>query len=228
LSDAGHANSLSFSPEGRLYAVSSKTGKVMSYDPSGKGSLVVDGIRGQYILATPAGGLYVTGAGDKPGDSGTVWFVKDGKKTPVDSGLKFATGLACRPDQWLLSVADGRSKWAYSYQINPDGTLTDKERFFWLHVPDWEDDAGAESVCYAKEGQMFVATRWGIQVCADDGPTQVILPMPDRSRVIGVCLGGRDLDTLFAFCGAKIWKRKVKLHALGAFTPWTRVKGSGL
>ena len=38
---------------------------------------------------------------------------------------------------------------------------------------------------------MFVATRSGIQVCADDGPTQVILPLPDRSRVIGVCLGGR-------------------------------------
>ena len=141
--------------------------------------------------------------------------------------MKFATGLAYRPDQWLLSVADGHSKWAYSYQINADGTLTNKERFFWLHVPDWEDDAGAESVCYAKEGPMFVATRWGIQVCADDGPTQVILPMPDRSRVIGVCLGGRDLDTLFAFCGDKIWKRKVKVHAMGAFTPWTRSARDG-
>ena len=217
LSDAGQANSLSFGPEGQLYAVSSKTGKIMSYDPSGKGSLVVDGIRGQYVLAMPGGGLYVTSNGDKPGDSGSVWFVKDGKKTLVDSGLKFATGLAYRPDQWLLSVADGHSKWAYSYQINADGTLTNKERFFWLHVPDWEDDAGAESVCYAKEGQMFVATRWGIQVCADDGPTQVILPMPDRSRVIGVCLGGRDLDTLFAFCGDKIWKRKVKSPRHGRF-----------
>jgi hypothetical protein len=52
---------------------------------------------------------------------------------------------------------------------------------------------------------------------------QVILPMPDRSRVIGVCLGGKDKDTLFAFCGDKIWKRKVKSHAVGAFSPWTKV-----
>ena len=228
LSDGGQANGLSFGRDGQLYAVSSKTARIMRYDPSGEGSLVVDGLHGQYILATPGGGLYVTGAGDKPGDSGRVWFVKDGKKTLVDSGLKCATGLAYRPDQWLLSVADGRSKWAYSYQMNPDGTLSNKERFFWLHVPDWEDDAGAESVCYAKEGQMLVATRWGIQACADDGPTQVILPMPDRSRVIGVCLGGRDFDTLFAFCGDKIWKRKVKIHAMGAFTPWTRVNGTSL
>lgn len=228
LPNAGHASGLSFGPKGELYAVSSDTGKIVSYDPSGKGSLVVDGIRGRYILATPDGGLYVTGSDDKPDCSGMVWFVKDGKKTLVDSGLKSATGLAYRPDQWLLSVADGHSKWAYSYQINPDGTLANKERFFWLHVPDGEDDAGAESVCYATEGKMFLATRFGIQVCADDGPTQVILPMPDRSRVIGVCLGGRDLDTLFAFCGDKIWKRKVKVHALGAFTPWTKVNGTSL
>ena len=224
-SDAGHATSLSVGPKGELYAVSSRTGKVMSYDPSGQGSPIVDGLRGGHVLATPSGGLYVTSNEDKPGE---VWFVKDGKKTQVDSGLKFATGLAYRPDQWLLSVADGRSKWAYSYQINADGTLGNKERFFWLHVPDWEDDAGADSICYAREGPMLVATRWGIQVCADDGPTQVILPMPDRGRVLGVCLGGREMDTLFAFCGDKIWKRRVKIHAAGAFTPWTQVHGSPL
>ncbi|MCX6904461.1 MAG: gluconolactonase, partial [Verrucomicrobia bacterium] len=88
----------------------------------------------------PNGGLYVTTAGEKSGDASEVWFVKDGQKTRVDSGLKSATGLAYRPDQWLLAVADGHSKWVYSYQLNTNGTLTNKERFFWLHVPDWEDD----------------------------------------------------------------------------------------
>jgi gluconolactonase len=226
--DAGQANSVSVGPQGQLYAVSSSTGRLMAYDQTGTGSLVVDGIHGRYVLATSGGGLYITGSGEKPDETGMVWFVKDGKKKVVDSGLKFATGLACRPDQWLLSVADGHSKWAYSYQLNPDGTLTNKERFFWLHVPDGEDDAGTESICYASEGQMLVATRCGIEICADDGPTQVILPMPDRSRVIGVCLGGREMDTLFAFCGDKIWKRKVKIHATGAFSPWIKVNGTKL
>ena len=228
LADAGRANSLSFGPRGELFAVSSQTGKLLSYDTSGNGSPVVDGLRGQHVLATPTSGLYVTSHEDQPEGSGEVWFVKDGKKTRVDSGLKFATGLAYRPDQWLLSVADGRSKWVYSYQINTDGTLGNKERFFWLHVPDWEDDAGAESICYAKEGPMLVATRLGIQVCADDGPTQVILPIPGHGRPVGVCLGGREMGTLFAFCGDKIWKRRVKVHAVGAFTPWTGVNGSRL
>lgn len=250
LSDAGHANSLSIGPQGQLYAVSSLTGKIMSYDALGRGHLVAEGIHGQYILATPTGGLYVTSnesssreggvrssrlasakspdGEDSPNNAGTVWFVKDGKKTRVATGLKFAAGLAYRPDQWLLSVADGHSKWAYSYQINPDGALTNSERFFWFHVPDGEDDAGVEALCYAREGRMLAATRWGIQISADDGPTQVILPLPDRSRVFGVCLGGRDMDTLYAFCGDRIWKRKVKIHAMGAFTPWTPVNGTPL
>ncbi len=159
LPDAGHANSLTVGAQGELYAVSSKTGKIMSYDASGKGSQVVDGLAGQHLLATPNGGLYVTSNGDKPGESGKYTaFVKDGQKTQVDTGLgnsRDGPGVL-RPDQWLLSVADGRSKWAYSYQIKADGTLANKERFFWLHVPDWEDDAGAESVCQSQKRPTIV------------------------------------------------------------------------
>jgi gluconolactonase len=228
LADAGQADSLSVGPKGEVYAGSSRTGKIISYDGLGGSNLVIDGLRPRQILANPDASLYVTSNSEGPEGSGEVWFVKDGKKTKVASGLKLATGLASRPDRWLLSVADGRSKWAYSYQINADGTLSNGERFFWFHVPDWEDDAGAESICYAREGPMMVATRWGIQICADDGPTQVILPMPDRSRPTAICLGGQDLDTLFSFCGDRIWKRKVKVHADGAFRPKTRVNGTKL
>ncbi len=228
VADAGRANGLTVGADGRLYTVSSQTGKIMSYDATGTASVVLDGLRGHSILATPNGGLYVTCNSDAAEESGSVWHVTDRNKTLVDSGLKHATGLAYRPDQWLLSVADGHSRWAYSYQMHPEGALSNKERFFWLHVADWQDDAGAESICYAQEGQMFVGTHAGIQVCADDGPTQVILPLPDRSSVAGVCLGGRDLNTLFALSGGKVWIRKVKVHALGAFTPWLKVTGTKL
>ena len=222
VADAGQANGLTVGADGKIFTVSRRSGKIMSYDSAGKGRQIFEGIQGHSILATPGGGLYVTSNGEGRG-TGSVLFLKDGKKKQVDTGIKHATGLAYRPDQWLLSVADGDSKWAYSYQMNQDGTLTNKEPFFCLHVQDWEDDAGAEAICYAREGQMFVATRAGIQVCADDGPTQVVLPLPDRSRSTAVCLGGTDLDTLFAFGGGKVWKRKIKVHAMGAFTPWTSV-----
>lgn len=58
----------------------------------------------------------------------------------------------------------------------------------------------------------LIATKAGIQISADGGPTQVILTVPDRGRVTG----GKDKDTLYAFCMTKIWKRKIQQQALGA------------
>ena len=227
LPDAAHANALCIDAQDNLYTVSTTTGNVMRYDASGNGTVFASGINGLYALAMPDGGLYVTAA-DKPDEPGKIWYIKDGKSTAFGTDIKLPTGMAMRPDQWLLSVADGRSKWVYSYQIQPDGQLTNKERFFWLDVQDWDDDAGPESVCYSREGRMLVGTRAGIQISADDGPTQIIIPTPDRSRVVGVCLGGSDMNTLYAFCGDKVWKRTVKVHAAGAFTPATKVGGSPL
>ena len=226
--DAAQAHCVTVGADGTLFTISEKSGQLMRYDTAGKGSVVLDGIPGHSILARPDGSLYVTANGDKPNSPGTMWLIKDGKKTQVDSGIKFATGMAYRPDQWLLSVAEGHSKWVYSYQINAEGTLINKERFFHLYVADWDDDAGAECVCYSLEGRQFIATRSGVQISADDGPTQVILPVPDRSRVTGVAIGGKDKDTLYALCGNKVWKRKIRQHAMGAFTPWTKVSGTKL
>lgn len=221
LPDAAQANGLTVGANGELYTVSAQTGQIRRY-ADGKDEVYAEGLPARYALARPQGGLYVTGTDNR------IWWVKDGQKTMVDEGLKHPTGLAYRPDQWLLAVADGQSKWAYSYQIEADGTLANKERFFWLHVADWDDDAGAEAVCYSVEGRILLATRSGIQICADDGPTQIILPLPNRSRVYGICLGGPDGNTLFAFTEGRIWRRTVKLHALGAFTPWTKVNGTPL
>lgn len=228
VTDSGAAHCVTVGADGALYTISEKSGKLTRYDSAGTSSVVIEGIPGHSILARPDGALYVTSNGDKPSEVGSVWLVKDGKKTRVDTGLKFATGMTYRPDQWLLSVAEGHSKWVDSYQVKDDGSLTHKERFFHLHVADWEDDAGAESLCYSLEGRQFIATKSGIQISADDGPTQIILPVPGNSRVTGVCIGGQDKDILYALCGNKIWQRKIRHHAMGAFSPWTKANGTKL
>ena len=226
--DAAQAHCVTVGADGAVFTVSEKTDKVMRFDASGQGTVYVDGILGHSLLARPDGSLYVTSNGDKPHGPGSVWLIRDGVKSQVDAGVKFATGMAYRPDQWLLSVAEGHSKWVYSYQIADDGTLINKERFFHLYVADWDDDAGPESLCYSIEGRQFIATRAGIQVSADDGPTQIILPVPDNSRVTGVAIGGAEMDTLYAFCMNRIWKRKIRQHGMGAFSPWAGVKANAL
>jgi hypothetical protein len=50
------------------------------------------------------------------------------------------------------------------------------------------------------------------------------------SRAAGDRPGQRGVDraTDFAFTGTRVWKRTVKIHASGAFSPWTEVRGTAL
>ena len=219
---AGPCDGLCIGANGELYAVSATSGIITEYDAAGHGTLYAEGVPGHYLLARPEGGLYATSAavGNRPSQ---VWLVEKNKQPRVvDTGLKEATGLALTPDRWLLAVADGKSHLVYSYEIAEDGTLRNREPYFWLHRPDGEDDSGTRAICYDQKGHLYVATRQGIQICASDGATRAILP-PPNGRVTGICLGGANQDTLFAFSGDKIYRRKVKNRALGAFTPWLKM-----
>lgn len=222
--NADRPHCVSIGADGALYTVSEVSGKVMRYDSAGTGTVLLENTPAHSILAHPDGSLFLTTNDPaKARAGGSVLCLRDGKTQVADRGIHFATGMAFRPDRWLLSVAEGHSKWAYSYQVQPDGSLTHRERFFHLHVADSDDEAGTESLCYSLEGRQFLATRSGIQINADDGPTQVILTVPDRSRVTGVAIGGPDRDILYAFCMNRIWSRKIRQHALGAWSPWTPV-----
>ena len=56
LPDADVANGLSFGPGGELFAVSRRTGKVMSYDPSGKARVIALCLQRRFHLETPGQG----------------------------------------------------------------------------------------------------------------------------------------------------------------------------
>ncbi|HZN11536.1 MAG TPA: SMP-30/gluconolactonase/LRE family protein, partial [Blastocatellia bacterium] len=134
----------------------------------------------------------------------------DGAARVVDTGLKFSNGITLSPDQTLLYVADSRSHWVYSYQIQPDGSLLHKQRYFHLHVPDSADDSGADGMRVDRDGRLYVATRVGIQVCDQAGRVNAIIPTPN-GVVSNLSFGGENFDTLFATCGAKVYKRRLKV-----------------
>jgi sugar lactone lactonase YvrE len=134
----------------------------------------------------------------------------------VDTGLKFANGVTLSPDQSLLYVADSRSHWVYSYRVQSDGSLAYKQRYFHLHVPDTADDSGADGMRVDRDGRLYVATRMGIQVCDPAGRVTCILPTPN-GKVANLCFGGAHFDTLFATCGDRVFKRRLKVHGANAF-----------
>jgi sugar lactone lactonase YvrE/enterochelin esterase-like enzyme len=216
VADSKKGNGQAFGPDGRLYAVASGSHEVVAYDADGKGETIAEGIAGNDLVVRHDGGVYVThpGGGNDPS---LVWYISPrGEKRVVDTGLKFSNGVTLSPDQSLLYVDDTRTHWVYSYQVQRDGSLAYKQRYYHLHVPDTADDSGADGMRVDRDGRLYVATRMGIQVCDQAGRVNCIIPTPN-GRVANLCFGGEDFDTLFATCGDRVYKRKVKVKGANAF-----------
>jgi sugar lactone lactonase YvrE len=154
-----------------------------------------------------------------------VWYVSPrGEKKVVDKGLKYSNGITLSPDQSLLYVADYNSHWVYSYQVQPDGSLVNKQKYYHLHTPDTADDSGADGIRVDRDGRLWVATRMGLQVCDQAGRVNCIIPTPN-GRIANLCFGGAEFDTVYATCGDRVFKRKVKVKGANAFdAPFKPVK----
>ena len=227
IEESGKGDGQAFGPDGRLYAVASGEQKIVAYQPDGSMDVIADGFRGNDLVVRHDGVVYVTEPGWDGKSPSKIWMIKPtGEKKVVDTGLKFSNGIALSSDQSLLYVADSRSHWLYSYQIRADGSLANKQRFFRLEMPDTADDAGADGVEVSSDGRVFVATRMGVQVCDPAGRVQCIIPTPN-GKVANLALGGPGLDTLYALCGDKLYKRKILAKAAPSFQPPLPTKQNG-
>ncbi len=219
-SDTRRANGQAFGPDGRLYSVASREQKIVAYDigkPGSPPSVIAEGIRGNDIVVARNGNIYVTEPNMPAADQSNVWLIKpNGEKKVVDAGLRYANGVTLSPDQTLLYVADYRSHWVYSYQIQPDGSLQFKQQYYWLHMADTVDSSQADGMRVDRDGRLYVTTRMGIQVCDQAGRVNAIIPTPN-GRVSNVSFGGENFDTLFATCGDKVYKRKLKVKGANAW-----------
>jgi sugar lactone lactonase YvrE/enterochelin esterase-like enzyme len=216
IADSQRANGQAFGPDGQLRAVASGAEQVVCVGDDGKAATVAEGIRGNDLVVLNDAGIYVTNPDRERGES-KVWYISPkGEARVVDEGLRFANGVAASPDQTLLYVADSRSHWVYSYQIQSDGSLAHKQKYYHLHVPDTADDSGADGMRVDRDGRLYVATRMGIQVCDQAGRVNAIIPAPN-GRVSNLCFGGPDHDTIYATCGDKVYRRKVKTKGAAAY-----------
>ncbi|MFN0054765.1 MAG: SMP-30/gluconolactonase/LRE family protein [Planctomycetales bacterium] len=219
LSETKNGDGQAFGPDGRLYSVAAGAEQIRAYDPQGKMSIIADGFRGNDLVVRHDGGMYVTHPGWNGADPSQIWFISpQGEKKVVDSGLRFSNGLTLSPDQSLLYVADSRSHWVYSYQVQPDGSLRHKQKYFHLHVPDTADDSGADGLRVDTDGRLYVATRMGIQVCDQAGRVQCIIPVPN-GRLSNFGFGGEKFDTLVATCGDRVYQRKLKVTGAHGWQP---------
>jgi sugar lactone lactonase YvrE/enterochelin esterase-like enzyme len=211
LADSKQGDGQAFGPDGRLYANAGATSQLLAWDAQGKSSVIADGFRGNDLVVNHRGGIYVTNPGWDGIDPSKIYYISpQGEKKVVDTGLKFSNGICLSPDQSLLYVADSRTHWLYSYQIQADGSLAHKQKYFHLHEPDTAEDSGPDGVRCDRDGRVWVATRMGLQVCDQPGRVNCIIPTPN-GKVSNLTFGGENFDVLYCTCGDRVYSRKVKV-----------------
>jgi gluconolactonase len=224
--DTGGATGLMFGADGRLYAAENQRKRVVAYAADGKVSVLAEGMAPNDLAVTPKGGVYFTDSPDR-----RIWYAEPGGSarvvfdSPKDGNIMMPNGVRLSPDHSLLIVADTVSRFSWTFHIEPDGSPADGEPFYRLEMPDHEllgpPRSGADGLTVDTEGYVYFATKLGVQICDQPGRVVAIIRPPGARDLSNLVFGGKDLDTLYATAGDKVYRRH--LRRKGVF-PWQPVK----
>lgn len=216
--DAKKASGTSFGPDGKRYTAAGGTKQILSYDKNEKETVVADNIAGNDLIVANNGNIYVT-VPDGSTPNGKLFLIRpNGEKIEIDKGLKFPNGVALSPDQTQLFATESASHWVWAYKIKPDGTLTYKQRYGWLYVPDTEENAWPDGIRCDTAGRIYVATRIGIQVLDQLGRVNAILPVPaSNGQPSNIYFAGPDFNILYVTVVDKVFRRKLNTRGANSF-----------
>jgi gluconolactonase len=204
------ANGMMFGPDGRLYAGATRTRQIVAYDPSGSSQVIAADVTVNDLALNVKGDLYFTDSAAK-----RVWLLpKAGKPRIVDEGIEYPNGVLFSPDQTQLYVSDYAAQLSWAFQIQSDGSLTHKQRYFYVHLPDAATRSGADGMAVDADGRVYIATSMGVQVFDQIGKCHAIIPAPLQAPLSNVEFGGANFDELYITNGDRVFKRKTKVKGV--------------
>jgi gluconolactonase len=215
--DSKKAGGTAFGPDGTRYTAATATNQVLSYDKDGKEKVVASDITCNDLTVAHNGNIYVTAPNGMEKPSKIYLVRPNGEKVVVDEGLKYSNGLALSPDQTQLYVNETGTHWVYVFQVKADGTLTNKQHYGWLHVPDGADNSGSDGMKCDINNRIYSVTRLGIQVMDEIGRVISIIPVPVGNGPANICFGGPNFDMLYITCKDKVYRRKVGVKGANSF-----------
>ena len=132
---------------------------------------------------------------------------RKGAKHVAYEGIAAPNGIQLSPGQSFLMVDDYTGRGVWSFQIQPDGSLTNGDPFYRLETPDESSATDADGMTMDTEGWLYVTTNTGLQVFDPQGKLVAILNKPQAAPISNVVFGGPNRDTLYLTGGDKVYKR---------------------
>lgn len=218
LKPAGRSNGTFFDKAGNLIACADEKNELWSIAPDKTATVLINDFGGKLLNGPndlwirPDGGIYFTDPlyprdywkrGNTMQQEGQyVYFLAKGAKVPVRviTDYKQPNGIIGTPDGKTLYVADIGAGKTYAFDIQADGSLTNKRLFCQL---------GSDGMTIDSEGNVYLTGR-GVTIFDKSGKQIEHIEVPE-SWTANVTFGGKDRKLLFITASKHIYGMKMKV-----------------
>ena len=209
---------LMFDKEGSLFCARNKAKRLTMISANQTQTDIMSGMSCNDLVVLDKS-VYFT----SPDESAICYIPKDGKQHSaviVGKGPEKPNGIIVTPDKRFLLVVDAMGRYVWSYRIVAPGKLDAGQPYHYVHLPEDKINTGADGMTMTRSGELLVASDLGVQVFDQPGRAHVILARPTRKgRLSNLVFAGDDFSTLYATCGSRVYRRKVKMIGIA---PWQK------
>lgn len=220
---AGRANGMFFDAKGNLIACADEKTALWSIAPDGKETVIIDAFDGKKLCGpndvwvAPNGSMYLTDPfyarpwwdyKTRPQDMEAVYYLAPDHKTfkRVITDYQKPNGIIGTPDGKTLFVADIQAGKTYGYDIQADGSLTNKRL---------AANAGSDGMTIDDQGNLYLTNdRRGVRVFDKSAKEIGIIPVPEMPA--NVSFGGKDHKTLFITARKGFYSVRIKYAGANA------------
>lgn len=221
LSNSGRANGLYFDHKGNLLSCSDMDNELWSIDMQGNPTVIVADFQDKKLNGPndlwvhPNGGIYFTDPlykrpywtrnPEMQQDGEHLYYLSPDrtKLIRVDENLVKPNGIIGTPDGKKLYVADIGDKKTYVYEINKDGTLSNRKLF---------TEMGSDGMTIDNKGNIYLTGR-GVTVFNPKGEQIEHIPV-EANWTANVCFGGKDMKTLFITASQYLYGLRMKVNGV--------------
>ncbi len=213
------SNGMYFNKDGHLVTCADLYNQLGYFDENKKFHLMHEGYDGKKLNApndlwiTPENEVYFTdpfyhrkwwdeGRGEQQDVRGVYFLNSKGDLIRVIDDFKQPNGLIGTPDGKILYVADINDKKIWKYNVNSDGTLSDKT-FFAPH--------GSDGMTIDNKGNVYL-TMGKVWVYSPQGELIEEIEVPEAPS--NVCFGGKKRNILFITARTSVYTLKMNVKGV--------------
>ena len=219
LEGTGRSNGLYFNADNQLVSCADLKNQLVYFDENKKMHVIHEGYDGKLLNApndlwiTPSGGIYFSdpyyhrnwweeGRGEEQEVRGIYYLSPKGEISRVVDDYVQPNGLIGTPDGKTLYATDINEKKIWKYDIQPDGSLTNKTFF----AP-----KGSDGMTIDNKGNVYL-TSGKVWVYSPKGELIEEIEVPESPS--NVCFGGKNRKTLFVTARTSVYTVDTKVKGV--------------